>query len=89
MKRVTATDARRHWFRLLDEVAAGEVVAIEREGRTILLQRAPTRVAREKAPDYSSLIRASRAEGADQWRWVWPGPEKALRSADASDDEGP
>jgi hypothetical protein len=32
MKRVTASEARRNWFRLLDEVAAGAVVVIERGG---------------------------------------------------------
>ena len=35
MKRVTASDARKNWFRLLDEAAAGEVVVIERAGTRI------------------------------------------------------
>jgi hypothetical protein len=79
MKRVTASDARKHWFRLLDEVAAGAVVAVERGGRTILIQRAPADRVREPVPDYSDLIRAPDASAADQWGWVWPGPEGELR----------
>ena len=75
MKRVTASDARKNWFRLLDEVAAGAVVSIERGGRTILLQRAAERKGREAVPDYSRLIRAPALEDADRWGWVWPGPE--------------
>jgi hypothetical protein len=38
MKRVTATEARKQWFRLLDEVAAGEVVVLERKGRQLVLR---------------------------------------------------
>ncbi len=78
MKRVTATDARRDWFRLLDEVAAGGVVAIERSGTTILLKRAPERAARRATVDYSELIRVPEAEQSDRWSWVWPGPESEL-----------
>ena len=32
MKRVTASEARRNWFRLLDEIAGGEQVVITSEG---------------------------------------------------------
>ena len=78
MKRVTASDARRDWFRLLDEVAAGAVVSIDRGGRTILLQRAPHPKGRESVPDYTRLIRAHRAECADRWSWEW-GPEGDLQ----------
>ena len=52
MKRVTASDARKNWFRLLDEVAAGTVVRIERRGTTILLQRA-AELRADAAFDYS------------------------------------
>ncbi len=72
MKRVTASDARRDWFRLLDEVAGGAVVSIERGGRTILLQRAPHPKGRAPAPDYTRLIRAPNAAAADRWSWEWP-----------------
>lgn len=71
MKRVTASDARKNWFRLLDEVAAGAVVSIERRGRTIVLQRAPAREERDDIPDYSRLIRVPDAENADRWSWDW------------------
>ena len=36
---MTATEARRNWFRLLDEVAAGEEVVVERGGRRIIIRR--------------------------------------------------
>jgi hypothetical protein len=78
VKRVTASDARRDWFRLLDEVAGGAVVSIERGGETILIQRSPARRARARAPDYSEVIRAPAVEHADNWTWAWPGPEKDL-----------
>lgn len=83
MKRVTASDARKNWFRLLDEVAAGAVVGIERGGRTILLQRAPERKGRELVPDYSRLIRAPRLEDADRWGWVWRGAEGEVEPSGA------
>jgi antitoxin (DNA-binding transcriptional repressor) of toxin-antitoxin stability system len=78
MKRVTASDARKHWFRLLDEVASGEVVSIERAGRTILVQRAPSPRCRDGVPDYSSLVRAPHAEEADRWGWEWSGASSEL-----------
>lgn len=71
MKRVTASEARRNWFRLLDEVAAGATVVIERGGRRILLQRAPDPVGR--IPDYSGILRAPEAGTADAWGWRWEG----------------
>jgi antitoxin (DNA-binding transcriptional repressor) of toxin-antitoxin stability system len=85
MKRVTASDARKNWFRLLDEVAAGEVVSIERGGRTILVQRAPASKGREPAPDYSSLVRATAVEDADRWSWVWRGPDGDLDAVEGDD----
>ncbi len=83
MKRVTASDARKDWFRLLDEVAAGAVVSIERGGRTILLQRAPQPKGREAVPDYSGLIRVPKVEDADRWSWEW-GPEGDLEPSDGA-----
>jgi antitoxin (DNA-binding transcriptional repressor) of toxin-antitoxin stability system len=81
MKRVTASDARRNWFRLLDEVAAGAVVSIERGGRTLVLQRAPAAEGRGDIPDYSRLIRATDAEKADSWSWDWQEPGGDLEPA--------
>jgi antitoxin (DNA-binding transcriptional repressor) of toxin-antitoxin stability system len=85
MKRVTASEARRNWFRLLDEVVDGEVVVIERKGRRILLQREPrSRTSRHVTPDYSSIIRVPDAKDADSWTWAWPGPEEELHLEDDS-----
>jgi antitoxin (DNA-binding transcriptional repressor) of toxin-antitoxin stability system len=78
MKRVTASDARRNWFRLLDEVASGEVVAIERGGRTLLLQRAPLAKRERGVPNYGEVIRVPSPEDASRWSWDWPGPEGDL-----------
>ncbi len=73
MKRVTATEARRNWFRLLDEVAAGETVVIERKGRRIVLRREEARRARgaRSAEDYRGLLEVPELERADAWGWEW------------------
>jgi len=84
MKRVTASDARKNWFRLLDEVAAGEVVCIERRGRRILLKREAEPAVRESVPDYSAILRSDDAARADEWGWVWEGPEGDVRPGRAS-----
>jgi hypothetical protein len=73
MKRVTASDARKNWFRLLDEVAAGATVVIERAGRRILLKREVD--ADPETPDYSRVIRVADASGGDRWGWLWEGEE--------------
>ena len=85
MKRVTASDARKNWFRLLDEVAAGEIVSIERGGRTILIRREEEPRPVPAIPDYSSLVRAPRVGEADRWRWSWAGPEEELTLEDEED----
>jgi antitoxin (DNA-binding transcriptional repressor) of toxin-antitoxin stability system len=85
-KRVTATEARKNWFRLLDEVAAGEEVVIERHGWRIVLRRVAPSRDRER-PDYSALIRAPDVEGADGWSWRWSGPEGELEPADPEGDD--
>ncbi|MEQ1856102.1 MAG: hypothetical protein ABL963_06520 [Longimicrobiales bacterium] len=78
MKRVTASDARKHWFRLLDEVAGGETVTILRGGRTIVIQRAAATREATETPDYHSFIRAASLEAADEWGWRWPGADGEL-----------
>lgn len=85
MKRVTASQARRNWFRLLDEVAAGEVVVIERKGRRIALRREeePSGERAVPLPDYSSLLRAEDADRADRWGWRWEEGSGELAPADA------
>jgi hypothetical protein len=71
MKRVTASDARKNWFRLLDEVARGAVVCIERKGRRIILKREQESPDSETPPDYSSLIQVPDLDRADGWGWSW------------------
>ena len=39
MKNVTASEARKHWFRLLDEALRGEVIAVQRKGHRLVLRR--------------------------------------------------
>jgi len=75
MKRVTATEARKDWFRLLDEVLAGEVIVLERKGRRIVLRLDDTLSRpKEKAPRYDDLLRVEDADRADEWGWEWSGP---------------
>jgi len=78
MKRVTATEARKNWFRLLDEVAEGEVVLIEREGARLLLKLAEGGEPAVKVPDYRGLISASDIDDADKWGWEWDGSSERL-----------
>ena len=85
MKRVTASDARKNWFRLLDEVAEGQVVCIERSGRKILLKRQPEEDADDRVPDYSQAIHVHSPEHAHEWGWEWPGPGQELRATDRDD----
>ena len=70
VKRVTASEARRTWFRLLDEVAAGETVVVERNGRRILIQRESTNVKKISEPNYESVI-SGPIDEADTWGWEW------------------
>jgi len=79
MKRVTATEARKNWFRLLDEVAEGEVVVIEREGTRLLLKLDERAEPSAKVPDYQGLIRVPDVSEADQWGWDWDGSSEGLR----------
>jgi hypothetical protein len=81
MKTVKASEARKHWFRLLDEAIGGEVIAVERNGHRVLLRRETPADRRSgvKAPDYKQLLKMSEVETADQWSWEWR-PDRALRS---------
>ena len=79
MKRVTASDAYKNWFRLLDEVVAGEVVVIERKGKQLMLRReSERRTSKQRAPDYSGLLDAPDADAADSWGWEWTGPDVGI-----------
>ena len=80
MKRVTATEARKQWFRLLDEVVSGEVVILERKGRRVILRREDSErgLKDPKELDYRKLLRVPDADHADQWTWEWQGEEADL-----------
>ena len=80
MKKVTASEARRAWFRLLDEAAAGEVIVVERRGRRLVLRREETaRAARGRSRTaYRALLAGPRVDEADRWSWTW-GPDRGLR----------
>jgi hypothetical protein len=73
MKYVTASEARKNWFALLDEALKGEVIAIERKERRLILKLHEKRPA---IPDYSGLIDFPDADEADTWGWEWKGPGK-------------
>ena len=80
MKIVKASEARKHWFQLLDEAIGGEVIAVERNGERVLLRRETTAERRnpEPAPDYKKLLKVSSIDDADQWSWEWA-PDNGLR----------
>jgi hypothetical protein len=79
VKRLTATEARKNWFRLLDEVIEGEVVLIEREGARVMLKLVEPGEPRAKIPDYKGLIEVPDLDEADQWGWEWDGSPEGLR----------
>jgi hypothetical protein len=80
MKRITPSEARRYWFRILDEVVAGEVVVIERNGArvTLRLEEAIGPGTGTTPPDYSRLLKVPDADRADAWGWQWNGPESEI-----------
>jgi antitoxin (DNA-binding transcriptional repressor) of toxin-antitoxin stability system len=79
MKRMTATDARKNWFRLLDEVIEGEVVLIERGGSRLVLKLVDQKEPAERIPDYRALIQVKNIDEADQWGWEWDGSSDGLQ----------
>lgn len=87
MKRVTATEARRDWFRILDEVAAGEVVVVDRGGVAIQLRREPREDRVREVPDYTGLIRAAEdARDAERWGWAWSEDAGDLRLVEGGEE---
>ncbi|MBV8202149.1 MAG: hypothetical protein JOZ15_16135 [Acidobacteria bacterium] len=78
MKAVSATEARKHWFRLLDEIVAGEVVVIERAGSLIELHRREAPTEPKELPDYSDVLRVPDLDHADRWHWEWREPGQPL-----------
>jgi antitoxin (DNA-binding transcriptional repressor) of toxin-antitoxin stability system len=85
MKTVTATEARRVWFRLLDEVAAGEVVVVERGAVRLELRRADLAAAAAgwSVADYRRVLRVAEENGVDRWGWEWNPDSGELSPADA------
>jgi antitoxin (DNA-binding transcriptional repressor) of toxin-antitoxin stability system len=81
MKTVTASEARKHWFRLLDEALQGEVIAVQRKGRRLVLRREEVADSRKPkgARRYKRLLRVPDADKADRWSWDWR-PERGLVS---------
>jgi len=74
MKHVTASEARKNWFRLLDEAAKGEVIAIQRNEKTLILKLEKTS---RPTPDYAGIIDFENSDDADTWRWDWK-PSRGL-----------
>ena len=70
MKYVTASEARKNWFKLLDEAAKGEVIAIQRNDKKLILK---AQKARPRVPSYKGLI-GGKVDDADTWGWEWKGP---------------
>jgi antitoxin (DNA-binding transcriptional repressor) of toxin-antitoxin stability system len=84
MKRVTASEARRNWFRLLDEVAAGETVVIERHGQRILIRRENAAERPATIPDYTGILAVREPDRAAEWGWEWAGEEGGLEPKDGT-----
>ena len=82
MKRLTASEARKNWFRVLDEVVAGEIIVLERKGQRLVLRREDKKVTKSKQqfPDYTRLLRVPDADQVDQWSWDWQGESQGLAS---------
>jgi antitoxin (DNA-binding transcriptional repressor) of toxin-antitoxin stability system len=77
MKRVTASEARRNWFKLLDEAAKGEVIAIQRDDKQLVLR---LHKQTKSVPNYKKLFQATDADDADKWGWEWTA-SKGLKPA--------
>ena len=80
MRNVNASDARKHWFRLLDEALNGEVIIVQRRGRRLILRREEADKNRKgcESPQYKNLLRVPNADHADRWSWEWRGSRKSL-----------
>ncbi len=80
MKKVTASEARKHWFRLLDEAAQGEVIVVLRKGRRVVLRCEESSDAGDATahPAYRRLLRAPGADEADRWSWEWHAAGRGL-----------
>lgn len=77
MKRMQSSEVRRRWFQVLDRVAAGEVIGVERKGQLVVLRRANDG-ARAAVPDYRTILKVPKSTDADRWSWDWK-PERGLK----------
>ena len=68
MKHVTASEARKNWFSLLDEAARGEVIAIQRNGNRLVLRLEKRK---KSVTNYKGLIGGKDLDNADKWGWDW------------------
>jgi len=82
MKNVTASEARKHWFSLLDEAARGEVIVVQRKGHRLVLRREELKgTGSNPSPrQYQKLLNVPSADEADRWSWEWQGPGRDLVS---------
>ena len=78
MKRMQSSEVRRRWFQVLDRVAAGEVIGVERNGQLVVLQRAKEATP-AAVPDYRTILKVPNSADADRWSWEWK-PETGLRA---------
>ena len=80
MKKISASEARKRWFQILDDAAQGEVIVVERKGRRLVLRREEVdeRGVAAKTPDYRRLLRARNVDEADRWSWEWRGPDRGV-----------
>ena len=80
MKSVNASEARKNWFRLLDEALRGEVIVVQRKGRRLVLRREELNDKKigVKTRQYKKLLRVPKAGEADRWSWEWKGPAVGL-----------
>jgi antitoxin (DNA-binding transcriptional repressor) of toxin-antitoxin stability system len=80
MKQVTASEARKNWFRLLDEALDGEVIAVQRKGHRLVLRREDVAKSRntKAARQYKRLLQVPDDDKADQWSWDWRASEHGL-----------
>jgi hypothetical protein len=80
MKSVNASEARKNWFRLLDDALRGEVIVVHRKGRRLVLRREELneKSAVAENREYKKLLRVPKADEADRWSWEWKGPARGL-----------
>lgn len=80
VKSVSASEAKKRWFRLLDKALQGEVIAVERRGQRLVLRREDASPVKNgnSTRQYKQLLRVPRSEEADRWSWEWRGAERQL-----------